>query len=597
LLGDSDLLRALAPEFVIVIGIVLMMLVPNLGNATFRLPVTNLRIPFFLGGKRFSWSSHPRVPAMIALVTLLTALAAAAMSQMATPITGLSHEVCVLSSGVVVEDDCGISSTVDMMLRMDGYSRLFEMLFYGAMILALAATMHRIPGVDPEKIPEDRFKDEKREGIRIQALLNNRRQVDFFLLLLMAALGMSLVAIAMDLFVLFVGLELASLSTYVLVAFLKEEDAGSEAGVKYFIVGSVSSAVGLYGLSLLFLWSGSVIPGADPTLSLAGPEGLVASWAAMGADLDALAVAGLAFFMVALCFKISAVPFHFATPDAYAGAAGQIAGVLATASKAMGFLVLLRVLVVMAAGGSAEAVWLPVIGILAALTMTWGNLAALSSRNPKRMLAYSSIAHAGYMLAALAALGLGTEESSAASKLLLTAIIFHLCVLVTFKLGAFLVIALLEMRGGGTRLEDLHGLARRDPLIAVAMCLFMLALAGVPPLAGFLSKLLMVSGIFQATVSDSVSFSNFSGAFESLHWVFWLAVLIFINSAISLFYYLRLVVVMFYEPAEGSGGRLPNAAFLRIAIISCALGVVIFGFGAFSDHLLILAKNAAETLL
>ena len=304
-----------------------------------------------------------------------------------------------------------------------------------------------------------------------------------------------------------------------------------------------------------------------------------------------MAIIGLAMMLVAFGFKISAVPFHFAAPDAYAGASAPVAGVLATASKGMGFVALMRVLIgVTLVDDGSE--WMLLIGIVAAITMTWGNIAALGSRNPKRMLAYSSVAHAGYMLAGIAAIGaLGPGEGS---ELIATALLFHLVVLVAFKLGAFLVISLLECDNGrGHKLEHYHGLARRDPLLAVSMMIFMLALAGVPPLSGFLSKLMMVSGIISSTVGDAAG-ANLSEAIASLSWVFWLAILVFINSAISLFYYLRICVVMFFE--ESDRLAVPRAPLIRIAIMLCTMGTLVFGFGPLADVLASAANDAAMAL-
>ena len=186
--------------------------------------------------------------------------------------------------------------------------------------------------------------------------------------MLTSALGMSVVALAQDMFVLFIGLELASFSTYVLVAFHKETRAGSEGGAKYFIVGSVASAVGLYGLSMLYLWAGSL-----------QFDVLAAKWATDGAS--SLSMMALGFVLVGFAFKISAAPFHFAAPDAYSGANSPVAGVLATASKAMGMLGLMRVLLLItvpdAAAEDESAVWIGLLGVMAAVTMTWGNIAAL----------------------------------------------------------------------------------------------------------------------------------------------------------------------------------------------------------------------------
>ena len=206
------------------------------------------------------------------------------------------------------------------LLLVDGFSRLFEILFFGAILAASIASLDRLP---------------VGKGSDSETLYNNRRQVDFYILLLTTALGMSLVALAQDLFILFIGLELASLSIYVLVAFHKESKAGTEAGVKYFIVGSVcGNGVGLYGLSLIYLWAGSL-----------QFDVLATAW---NSGASTLAILGMGMILVGFGFKVSAVPFHFAAPDAYAGASSPVSAILATASKAMGMLGLIRLLVVIA---------------------------------------------------------------------------------------------------------------------------------------------------------------------------------------------------------------------------------------------------------
>jgi len=572
LFSGPEMASALMPEWILLLGIVAMFIIPNLGDATFRLPIPgkSIRIPILFGGKRFAITSDPRLPAAIAGFTLLAAFVTALMSQIIDSSVGIA-EACLTMDGLV--QDCTSDST--HVLRIDAFSRLFEMIFYAALLLALLGNWDRLSSTPLKRLALKAQSDEAVETRRLMRLMNNRRQVDFYLLVLMVALGMSVVALSVNLFVLFVGLELASLASYVLVAFLKETKTGSEAGLKYFIVGSVSSAVGLYGISMLYIWNGD--------LSIYGSNGLAEKWATEGPN--AMAMMGLGFMLVAFGFKVSAVPFHFVAPDAYSGAAAPVAGVLATASKAMGFLALMRVLIGVTLG-EGENAWFVLIGLIAAVTMTWGNLAALGSRNPKRMLAYSSVAHAGYTLAGIAAIGaLGPGESS---ELIATAIIFHLAVLVTFKLGAFLVISLLECEGRGHELEHYHGLARRDPLIAISMLIFMLALAGVPPLSGFLSKLMMVSGIISGTLGDVTTVGDLS-------WVFWLAILIFVNSALSIFYYLRVVVVMFFEDTDRPV-RLSRAPMLRIAIMLCTMGAVVFGFGQLADSLVNAAANAAAAL-
>jgi NADH-quinone oxidoreductase subunit N len=515
-------------------------------------------LPWLLGGQRFSWTSNPHLPAWIATITLTGAFVAVADS--------LNGGVETLS---VVSSD---ADTAKELLMVNGFSRVFELIFFGALALASFASMNRlrVEGVGG-KLTEDQ-------------LYNNRRQADFYILMLTCGLGMSVVALSQDLFVLFIGLELASFSTYVLVAFLKESKAGAEAGMKYFIVGSVASGVGLYGLSMLYLWAGSL-----------QFEVLATAFATSGTE--PLPLIGIGFVLVGFGFKVSAAPFHFAAPDAYAGASSPVAGVLATASKAMGMVGLIRMLLIVAAPEASEgsAVWLVCLGALAALTMTWGNLAALGSTNPKRMLAYSSVAHAGYMLAGLTAVGAWTWDPSFAGSegeaalLVMTALMFHLLVLVAFKLGAFLVLSILESDGDASRLSSLGGLARREPLLAFAMFIFMISLAGVPPMAGFLSKLMVIMGIVNVGVGNSAS------SLSDFHWVWWLAFLMVINSAISVFYYLRVAVVMFFEePEEGREGPLPSGWQVRTSILICVLATVLIGI--FGDSLLEMCRTAAESL-
>ena len=553
---SNEFWQAISPELVLVIGLIALFVIPNMGNSKFRIPLTSVKIPWFLGGKRFAITGSPAIPGMIATATIFASLGMMAIDI----IDGTMKSTTIVSGDVTI-------------MKIDAFSRFFEILFLVAVLLASMATLDRVPA--------HTFKGKK----TLDEMYDNRRQADLYILLLTTALGMCMVALAQDLFVLFVGLELASLSTYILVAFHKESKSGAESGVKYFIVGSVASGVGLYGLSLLYLEFGSL------QLSV-----LADSWS----DVSALGIIALGLVLVGFGFKVSAAPFHFAAPDAYAGANSPVAGVLATASKAMGIIGLIRVLVVVTLPDSTtdeSAVWLYAIAALSVITMTWGNVAALGSTNPKRMLAYSSVAHAGYMLAALSAVGAwkwGEIDAPADyAEAIVAAILFHLFVLVAFKLGAFLVLGMLEMEGGASRLSALSGLARRDPLIGTAMFIFMLALAGVPPLAGFMSKFLVIAGI----VSTSVGSIWMDGtvSFSDLHWVWWLALAMFINSAISVFYYLRVGVVMFLDiPEEGRRKPLPYGASIRMAIWICLVATIILGLS--SDTLIDMCYRAAESL-
>lgn len=545
------------PELIMLAGLIAIILIPNFGDASFRIPLTSIKIPVLIGGNRFKKTSNPKLPNQVSLLIFSTAF----------------------FFGLLQNSYGSVGDT----LEVNEFSRLFSLIFIAALILATIATTYRLPTRVNVKPPTEND-SEQLSSKKINALIDNRRQVDFHIILIMVGLGMSLMSMATHLFMLFVCIELASLSSYILVAFHKETKVGGEAGMKYFIVGSVASAIGIYGMSLLYLWSGD--------LSL---DALRLAWIESD-TVDPLAGIAVGLMLVAFGFKVGAAPFHLAAPDAYSGASSPVAGLLATASKAMGFVALMRILINVTMPISGEAFWYSAIAIIAVVTMTWGNLAALTSSNPKRILAYSSVSHAGYMLAGLAAIGSGLA-SEEAMKLVLTAIVFHLAVLVIFKFGAFLVLSLLETEGRGHRLEDLHGLARKDPLVAGSMFLFMLSLAGVPPLSGFLSKFLMINGI--VNISAGTGASDASSVMDwlvSVEPVFWLAFAIVLNSALSMFYYLRIGLVMFFEEPEDSK-PMKDAFSLRIAIVVCALLTVIVGIGPLSDSLLEMVADAINSFI
>lgn len=559
---DPNFFGLFTAEVTLFIGLVLLILIPNLGKGTFRLPGTQARIPWFLGGQRFEWNANPRLPSLIALLIMVSATV-----QMGIRVFTESAPVLVHATG-----DASVK-----ILSANPFSNLMEFFFFVALTLVILASINRLD----VKNPKDRS---------ISALYNNRRQADFYILIITCALGMSFVALAENLFVLFIGLELASFSTYILVAFNKESKAGSESGMKYFIVGSAASGVGLYGLSLLYLWSGSL-----------QIDILQEAWAGIGQET--LPYVALGLVLVGFGFKISAAPFHFAAPDAYAGAPSTISGLLATASKGMGMIGIIKILLVITQPEALEgsAIWLYTIALLSVITMFWGNLAALGSDNPKRMLAYSSVAHAGYMLAAITAAGLwnisgdvsAQDEAILASRTVLAAILFHLGVLVAFKLGAFLVLSILEMEKDVTSSDSLAGLSKRSPMLAVAMFIFMLSLAGVPPLSGFLSKLLVLLGIIKVAIANSAD-ASFLGM--NLHWVWGLALAMGINSAISVYYYLRVGVVMFFhEPTEGMDKELPRGTMIRFSVAICVILTVVLG--VYGEFLLDACRSAADYLM
>ncbi|RCH74738.1 MAG: NADH-quinone oxidoreductase subunit N [Candidatus Poseidoniales archaeon] len=556
---DSDTASSMMPELILILGLIAIVLVPNLGDAKFRLPLTSIRVPVLLGGSRFDMTNDPRMP---------------------NRISNLTFSLALLSSLLLISES---PREVGGILMVDGFSRLFSTMFLGALLLVSIATTHRLPAKTNAQVPKESDSENVFDR-KISILMDNRRQVDFYILLIMVGLGMTMMTMATNLFMLIVCIELASLSTYVLVAFHKEDATGGEAGAKYFIVGSVASAIGIYGMSLLYLWSGSL------DLDI-----LRQNWLSMD-GVDPFAAFGIGMMLVAFGFKVSAAPFHLAAPDAYSGAASPVSGLLATASKAMGFLALFRVLVMITVPEGSEAIWMITLSIFAIVTMTWGNLAALTSVNPKRILAYSSVAHAGYMLAAIAVVGSGISGTDQ-SSIILTAVSFHLFVLVLFKLGAFLVLALLETEGKGHEIEHLHGLGRRDPLIAGSMFLFVLSLAGVPPLSGFLSKLLMINGIVSTSASTgSSSSADVISWAESVDPLFWLAAAIVLNSALSLFYYLRIGLVMFFEEPS-TEKPLKAAPSLRMAIFACALLTVLCGVGPVSEWLLDMVSTAIGSFM
>ena len=541
------------------IGLAAIIIVPNLGDARFRIPLTNTRIPVLIGGTRFPATRDPRVPNLIAIATLVAALLAGTLALLDPPGSG------------------AIGST----LEVDPFSSLMTNLFLLVLILCTVSATQRLPS-DPEATAPAEDEDEEGESAKTSALYDNRRQADFHILLLTLGLGMSLMAKSTHLFMLFVCLELASLSSYVLVGFHKETKAGGEAGTKYFIVGSVASAIGIYGMSLLYLWQGDL-----------SVSGLAQSWQSME-TIDPLAAAGVGMMIVAFGFKVGAAPFHLAIPDAYSGTSSMVAGVLATASKAMGFVALMRLLLTIAMPATGPAFWYGALAVISVVTMTWGNLAALSSDNPKRVLAYSSVAHAGYMLAAVSAIGSGLADGPA-SEMIVVAVLFHLCVLVLFKMGPFMVLSAIEREGGSHRVAGLNGLASRDPLMAASMFVFMLSMAGVPPFSGFLSKLLMLNGIVTVSAGTGGAGSILSWA-ASVEPVFWLAVAVVLDSALSIFYYLRMGMVMFFEPNEGGEGS-PCNPVIRTLIVSLAVLSLAFGIGPPSEWLLGLAEDAAAALL
>ncbi len=388
------------------------------------------------------------------------------------------------------------------------------------------------------------------------------RAGEYYFLILCATLGMMFMAGGTDLITLFIGLETMAVSFYILTGFLKPSRRSNEAAVKYFLLGAFSLGILLYGMSLMYGLSGTTNLRMIAT-ALAGQES------------DPRLILAVILVVAGMGFKIAAVPFHMWAPDVYEGAPTPITGLLSVGSGAASFAMLLRIFIeslpTMRVSSSAIGASAPDVGwgllfyVLAVVTMTVGNFAALTQSNLKRMLAYSSIAHAGYVL-------IGAVTGTARG---ITAMLVYLFVYAFMQLGAFVVLAMMRRADVvGDELKDLNGLFFRQPFAAIAMLLFTLSLGGIPPTAGFMGK-----------------FWLFSAAIESGY--VWLAVIGVLNSAVSLYYYIRIVVYMMLknEPAGSEPKQTPALAFaLGVAVVATLL------LGVYPQPLFEFAQASAATL-
>ncbi len=369
---------------------------------------------------------------------------------------------------------------------------------------------------------------------------------EFAVVLIFAMTGAMLLAASTDLLLLFLGLELMVLPGYMLAAFHKSDGYSTEGAIKYFLLGSFSSAIFLFGLA--FVW------GLTGSTRVADVAGALGAFAAGQGTLSAGLAMGLAFMTTGVAFKIAAVPFHYWTPDAYQGSPTPITGYLSVGPKVGAFALILRLFV--EAMGGLRADWLPVVIVLAAVTMTLGNLVALTQNNVKRMLAYSSIAHTGYMLLGLAAWAAGRMEG-------LEGLLYYGAAYSFMNLGAFAVVAALQKRTGVTsNLGTFAGLGRREPLLGVLMTLFLLSLTGIPPTAGFFAKAYVILAAVQAGGAVAI-----------------LAVIAVLNAAAAAFYYLRVVVYMFMRDSETDApavahGRLLWGGLAAATALTILLGLI-----------------------
>jgi NADH-quinone oxidoreductase subunit N len=419
------------------------------------------------------------------------------------------------------------------LLVLNDFSALFMMVFLAVAFVVILASVKYIEG--------------------------EKHAAEYYTLILLATVGMMLVASATDLFVMFIGIEITSLSSYALVAFRKKDIKGAEAATKYFIFGGISSAFTLFGISLMY--------GITGTTSF---EEIGAAVGTLDAYKEVLWLA-LVMIIVGFGFKVAMVPFHSWAPDVYEGAPTTITAMLAAGSKKMGFVAMFKFFLI--AMLAIKADWEIVVAILAIVTMTVGNLAALNQTSIKRMLAYSSIAQAGYILIAVA---VGTEYA-------VTGGIFHILTHAFMKGGAFIVVATLSTVAIGEKIADYKGLAKRSNFMAFSMTVLLFSLAGIPPLAGFASKVVLFSSPIMGTVDGS-------------EWMVWLAVAGIINSAISLYYYARVVKYMYVdeldEGAPAEKLKLPKSMVAAVAI--CVVAII--GIGVFPEYFIQLCQDAAQAL-
>lgn len=360
------------------------------------------------------------------------------------------------------------------------------------------------------------------------------RKGEFYILMLVSTIGMSLMASAADLIMLYLAIETTSIPMYILAGFFKTDEKSTEAGFKYLLFGAMTSAIMLYGFSLLFGFSGTT------NLSM------LAFFIQSGAIAAPVLIGSLLLILVGFSFKISAFPFHFWAPDVYEGAPTPVAGFLSTASKAAGFAVLVSVL--RTAFPVISENWQMLVAILAVATMTVGNFIALAQKNIKRMLAYSSIAHAGYVL-----VGVATN-----SVLGTTGVTLYLMAYLLTNLAAFGIVAIFWRKTGSDQIEDYAGLSRRSPYLALGMLIAFLSLAGMPPFGGFVAKVLVFAAAVEA---DMV----------------WLAFVGVLNSIIGLYYYLVVLKVVYLFRSENDEVPVPVTQPTLIALVVLCFGIILIG--------------------
>lgn len=428
-------------------------------------------------------------------------------------ITGYAAILALLFTGIAVTPLWNVQGTTfSGMLTLDRYSLALTWIFLLVGAISVAMSLDYLP----------------RQGYE---------QGEFYPLVLFAVGGMVLLAQGTNLIALFLGIELLSITLYILTGFAYPRLTSEEAAMKYLVLGAFAAGFFVYGIALFY--------GATGTVDLAEIGALLRQPTIVAEDRTLL-LAGSALVLVAFSFKVALAPFHMWTPDVYEGSPTPVTAFMSVGTKGAAFAALLRILQV--ALPTQSAFWLPVLGALAVATMLVGNIGALAQSNVKRMLAYSSIAHAGYI--ALAVMTLSARG--------IQGFLFYLLAYGLTNLGAFAVLIALERRGESAwSLDDFSGLFRRQPLLALAMAVFMLSLAGVPPTAGFFGKFYVFTAAYEAGLGG-------------------LALVGVLTSAVAAFFYLRVVIRMFMEePVRETQPQMVSS--LTTGIVIAALGTLIFG--------------------
>jgi NADH-quinone oxidoreductase subunit N len=411
-------------------------------------------------------------------------------------------------------------------LKVDGFAVVFKLIFLAAAALTVAISL--------------RYLD-----------VEGEQRGEFYSLVMFATVGMMFLASGYDLIVLYISLELMALTFYVLVGYTKRERQSNEAGMKYFLLGAFSSGILLYGMSLLFGVAGSTnLAQIAPKVA----QAVAAAPDAGGFALRPMVLLAMIALAAGLFFKIAAVPFHMWAPDAYQGAPTSVTAFLSTGSKAASFALYVRIFV--EALGGMRVDWAPLLGLVAAVTIMVGNWAAVTQTNSKRLLAYSSVSNAGYLLLGLIA----------ANAYGYTGLVVYLVVYTFMNVGAFGVIISLRRRGIiGDEVEDLAGLGQKSPTTALMMAIFMLSLGGLPVTGGFIGKWFLFGGIIQR------------GATEGKNWYYWLAGWAAFNTVVSFYYYVRFIRAMYIGERVADDRPLALSPALQAALVVCAVAVIFIG--------------------